>query len=236
MSTLSLDRTERRIIGVLIEKQMTTPEYYPMTLNALRDGCNQKNNRDPVMNLQDFEVDGALRNLFMEQWAANVTQPGGRALKWKHRAEEKLALEKRELAVMCELLLRGAQQPGELRAHASRLAAFPALEDLEAVLTQLASKGLVVNLGRRAGERAPRYDHTLYRADEGSPAEAPGGHEAAAPPASIKTAAREPSVQAPVAPAASRMDADLVVRVQALERQIREMNERIERLEDGLGS
>lgn len=167
MSQIELDRTSRRILGVLVEKELTTPNQYPMSVNAIVDACNQKSARDPIMHVQEFEVEGALRSLFVEQWVTNMTVPGGRTLKWKHRLGEKLALtEKREFAVMAELLLRGPQQPGELRSHAQRMFPFPELESLEQTANALLKKGLVIEHPRRPGERASRYDHRLYPAGE----------------------------------------------------------------------
>ena len=107
--SMELDKTARRIIGVLIEKELSTPNLYPLTPNALRNGCNQKNNRDPVFQLQEFEIEGALRSLFVQEWVTNVSTANSRVLKWKHRADEKMALSKEELPIMAELLLRGAQ-------------------------------------------------------------------------------------------------------------------------------
>lgn len=162
MNDLALDRTARRILGVLVEKELTTPEQYPMSVNAIVNGANQKSNREPIMQCQEFEIEGALRSLYVAQWVTNLTVPGGRTLKWKHRFAERLGLDRKETAVLTELLLRGAQQPGELRQHAARMAPLPQIGDLEEVLASLAKKGLAKNLGRRPGERAPRYDHTLY--------------------------------------------------------------------------
>ena len=157
-----LDPTQRRIIGVLIEKALTTPDSYPLTVNALVAGCNQKSNRDPVMQVQDFEVEGALRALFVREWVTN-TNAGGRAIKWRHRIDHKLGLEGAPLAVLAELLLRGPQQPGELRARAARMAPIATQEDLLQVLQSLMDRlpPLVTRIPRRPGERADRYGQTL---------------------------------------------------------------------------
>jgi uncharacterized protein len=229
MTKLTLDRTGRRIIGVLIEKELATPAYYPMTLNALVEGANQKNNRDPLTHLQEFEVEGALKSLYLEQWVTNVTQPGARAMKWKHRFQERLALDKREMAVMCELLLRGAQQPGELRAHAMRFHPFAQLEDLEKVVEGLIEKGFVVNLGRKAGERAIRYDHTLYGDDESrseSVANAPSAPRPVEAARSTPSGATE-TVRVPV------VAGDLERRLAALEMRVRSLEARVEELGGG---
>ena len=163
---IQLDRSSRRLIGVLVEKELTTPAHYPLTINALTSGCNQKNNRNPAMSLHDFEVEGALKALYLRQWVTNASQAGSRVLKWKHRAQERMGIDAEELAVMAELLLRGAQQPGELRARANRMQPIDGVAALEALLNGLETKGLVRRLEQRPGERARRVDHTLYAEEE----------------------------------------------------------------------
>ncbi len=162
----SLDRTARRIIGVLIEKQLCTPNLYPLTLNALVNGCNQKSNRNPVLILQEFEVEGALRNLYVKEWATNMTGPGSRVLKWKHRACDRLGLNDEQLPIMGELLLRGAQTAGELRARVARMRDYENGSDIDRVVSQLQELGLVRVLPPEAGRRAKLLDHTLYLDDE----------------------------------------------------------------------
>ncbi|MEQ8762413.1 MAG: YceH family protein [Planctomycetota bacterium] len=164
--TETLDRTQRRIIGVLIEKQLATPDQYPLTLNALQLGCNQKTSREPVLSLENFEVEGALRSLQLEGWV--IQRTGGRATRWGHRAHEKLALEKPDLALMAVLMLRGAQTTSELKARTERLHAFTGLDAIEAHLRALAERPapLVRRLGRSPGERAERWEHLLTPEDE----------------------------------------------------------------------
>lgn len=164
--SLLLDRTSRRIIGVLLEKEATTPNGYPLSLNALLNGCCQKSNRDPVMDLQEFELEGALRSLQVNGWVANVREAGSRVEKWRHKAEEKLDTSPEETSVLCELLLRGAQQPGELRSRTNRLQGFSDMETLMGCVNGLIERGLVRRISRRAGERAERFDHCLYPEDE----------------------------------------------------------------------
>ena len=219
-----LDRTERRIIGVLIEKELTTPDRYPMTVNALTTGCNQKNNRDPIMTLADFEVEGALRNLFVRGWATNSTD-GGRLVKWKHRVSDKLGVTATEAAVLAELLLRGPQQPGELRTRAHRMQSLPTQGDLMEVVEGLMAKTppLVVCLGRRDGERANRYGQTLAE-DAASPVAEPEP----LPPSAASTdgaVAPPPPIENP-GPAADRLDA-LEERVAALEEALRALREEL---------
>jgi uncharacterized protein YceH (UPF0502 family) len=217
-----LDPTQRRIIGVLIEKSLTTPDGYPLTLNALVTGCNQKSNRNPVMQVRDFEVEGALRALFLGEWVTN-TNVGGRAIKWRHRIEHKLGLEGAPVAVLADLLLRGPQQPGELRAHASRMVSIATQEELLRVLQELMDRmpPLVRRIPRAPGERADRYGQTL--ADDG-PSEA----VTESPPAA------ETSPPAPPSDASVDTATPLEERVAALEREVASLRRQIERL-GGLG-
>jgi len=157
----SLDPTERRIVGVLIEKELTTPAQYPLSLNGLVTGCNQKNNREPVTAYAEFEVEGAFRSLYVKGWACHATGLG-RVVKHQHRVEEQLELDVPHRAVLAELLLRGAQQPGALRTRSARMAPTIAGQaELMEILDGLRGRGLVACLGRRSGERAERWAHTL---------------------------------------------------------------------------
>ncbi|MEZ6195681.1 MAG: DUF480 domain-containing protein [Planctomycetota bacterium] len=216
--SLELDATGRRIVGTLIEKQCTTPNVYPLTVNAITVGCSQKSNREPVRDFQSFEIEGALRDLYVEGWATNVQQAGSRGLKWKHRATEKLDVEGAALAVMAELLLRGPQAPGELRTRASRMETIGDLSELETVLGELETKGLVTRLPRRPGERAARVDHTLYPAGEN-------------PEFAAQDTVSSPVVSPPRAESTGRQAADLEQRVELLEDAVRELRERLSRLE-----
>jgi uncharacterized protein YceH (UPF0502 family) len=218
-----LDPTERRIVGVLIEKALSTPAYYPMTLNALVAACNQKNNRDPVTGYAEFEVEGALRSLFEKKWIT-YAEGGGRVRKWRHRVDEQLGLSAQELAVLAELLLRGPQQPGELRTRCERMAPIPTPEALTGILDALGKRTppLVVRLGRQSGERADRYGQTLASDDAAARAAAPGA-PAAAPAAPAATPV--PAVAPPSAPSP-----DLTERVERLESQLAELRREIESL------
>ncbi|HYC77787.1 MAG TPA: DUF480 domain-containing protein, partial [Planctomycetota bacterium] len=133
-----IDPTERRILGVLIEKQLATPDAYPLSTRDVLVGCNQKTCRDPVMNLQEWEVAGALASLFDKKWATYVD--GGRVRRWKHRVDERLSLTPTRLAALAELLLRGAQPPKELRRNADRLARIPGDEEMWAILDDLRAR------------------------------------------------------------------------------------------------
>lgn len=220
-----LDPTERRIVGVLIEKALATPAYYPMTLNALVAACNQKNNRDPVTNLVEFEVEGALRSLFEKKWVTYV-EGTGRVRKWRHRIDEQLGLAPTELAVLAELLLRGAQQPGELRGRATRMANIPTPEALMEVLDALARRlpPLVVKLPRSVGERADRYGQTLA---PDVPGIVPAARPQSEPPPSSLPAVEPP----PPAPGGVAPDAEpLAARVGRLEREVAALRSEIEAL------
>jgi uncharacterized protein YceH (UPF0502 family) len=140
-----LEAIPRRVLGVLIEKAKTTPENYPLTLNALKAGCNQKSNRSPLMQLEEPQVDEALEHLRQLGAVAQV-QGGGRVDRYRHLAYEWLGVEKVELAVMAELLLRGAQTVGELRGRAARMEPIKDLSDLQPTLDSLLAKGLILYL------------------------------------------------------------------------------------------
>lgn len=157
-----LTPTEARVLGALIEKDLTTPEYYPLTLNALTNACNQKSNRDPVMNLDESEVHEAVRTL--REKGLGTVQSGSRVEKFGHRIGDRLNLGRRELPLICVLLLRGPQTPGELRGRTDRMHEFADLEELEAVLERLASREsdpLVVKLPRQPGTKEARWAHLL---------------------------------------------------------------------------
>jgi uncharacterized protein YceH (UPF0502 family) len=138
-----LDRDERRVLGVLVEKAKTTPDAYPLSLNALVTGCNQKSNRDPVLAVSDVEAENALAALQKKGLVFRL-QGSGRVERWRHVAYEAWNVDKVELAVLAELLLRGAQTEGELRGRASRMEPVDDLDRLRAVLARLAERRLVV--------------------------------------------------------------------------------------------
>ncbi len=150
---------EARVLGALLEKEITTPEYYPLSLNALTNACNQKSNRDPVVNFDDSTVEQALQSLRDKGLLLSKTGAGSRVMKYGHRISEKLNLGRRELAILCELMLRGPQTLGELRTRAERMHPFDDLTEVEAVLDR--NPELFVKLPRRAGEKEARYAHLL---------------------------------------------------------------------------
>ena len=210
-----LDRDQRRVLGVLVEKAKTTPDNYPMTLSALVSGANQKSNRSPQMQMDEDDVLialDALRGL----GAATEVQGSGRVNKYRHAAYEWLDVNSKEAAVMTELLLRGPQTAGELRGRASRMEPLPDLATASEVLETLIGKGLVVPLGRPG--RGQQFAHTLYQPDEQARL--------------AKTEAVPPAASA--AASASSPSGGDERSLQALQQQIDELRGRIVRLEAAL--
>ncbi len=159
-----LSQLEARVLGCLIEKSATTPEYYPLTLAALTAACNQKSNRHPVIQTDEKAVVRALDDLREKKLASSVALANSRALKYRHSLPDVLALTDRQQAILCELLLRGPQTAGELRTRAGRMAPFDGMDAVEAVLNELsAPEGarLVARLPRQPGQREERYGHRL---------------------------------------------------------------------------
>lgn len=156
-----LDPVEARVLGSLLEKEQTTPEYYPLTLNALVAACNQRSNREPVTDLSEDDVETGLGRLRELGLAWKI--PGGRADKYSHAVDTRIPLPPGGKAVLTLLLLRGPQTPGELRSRSDRLHGFPTLEAVEAVLKDLAegSAPLAVELPRRVGQKESRWTQLL---------------------------------------------------------------------------
>jgi hypothetical protein len=174
MPALELDAIEARILGVLIEKETTTPEQYPLSLNALAAGCNQKSNRDPVLELSDSEISAGLERLRRKSLVGAAHASGARVERYKHAAGAVWQLTAGELAVMAELMLRGAQMPGELRSRADRMSRFETLEALGATLEGLRAKGFVRRLEPLPGARAPQWEQIVaQRGGPADPARAP---------------------------------------------------------------
>jgi uncharacterized protein YceH (UPF0502 family) len=163
---LKLDRTERRVIGALIEKRWSTPEQYPLTLNYLLGAANQKSNRDPAMSLKDFEVKGCLLSLREKGHVLVRERDGGRVTRYAEKLTDDLLLPVKEAAVLAELLLRGPQSPQELARRASRMVNFEGLPQAEEALRGLAEKHLVRIMPRESGRRYLRWNHRLYPEDE----------------------------------------------------------------------
>jgi uncharacterized protein YceH (UPF0502 family) len=158
---LSLTETEVRVLGSLIEKDITTPEYYPLSLNALVNACNQKSNRDPVMQLHEDAVRHALAGLQEHRLAGPAGGADNRVPKYEHRLQEVFNFTRPEIAVLCVLLLRGPQTPGELRGRAERMHRFEALDDVQSALQKLMQREppLVKVLPRQPGTKEARYAH-----------------------------------------------------------------------------
>ena len=159
-----LNDVEARVLGSLVEKQLTTPEYYPLTLNALTLACNQKNNRNPVTSYDESTVSQALDSLREKNLAYVFHGSTSRVPKYKHVMPEVMHLSASEIAIMCVLMLRGPQTPGELRGNASRLYEFSGLEEIQQVLDSLISKEtepLVMRLPRQSGQKEARFAHLL---------------------------------------------------------------------------
>jgi uncharacterized protein len=156
-----LTEIETRVLGSLIEKDITTPDYYPLSLNALVNACNQKNNRDPVMTLDESLVRDALGALQEKRLAGPASGADSRVTKFEHRLQEVFNFDRREIAVVCVLLLRGPQTPGELRSRADRMYHFEALEDVVATLDRLSQRepSLARVLPRQPGTKESRYSH-----------------------------------------------------------------------------
>jgi uncharacterized protein YceH (UPF0502 family) len=187
-----LTAPEQRVLGCLIEKRWTTPDQYPLSLNALRLACNQTTNREPVVDYDEATVRDAAERLSRYGLARLASGHGSRATKYRHLAEEALGLRREELAVLAALMLRGPQTPGELKSRAERMAPLSTLEDVERVVERLVDRGFVLRLERRPGQKEERFVHLL--GDTGA---------ASLPP--------------PAAPASLAADGDLAARVTALE-------------------
>jgi uncharacterized protein len=166
---MDVSPVELRVLGCLIEKQRTTPEQYPLSLNALRLACNQATNRDPVMELDEPTIREALTRLGDRGWTRLASGPGSRAAKFRHLFDQALDLDDADLSLLAVLMLRGPQTPAELRQRSERLHRFESAPELEATLERLSGRELVERQGRRPGEREERWWHLL------------GGELAAAP-------------------------------------------------------
>jgi uncharacterized protein YceH (UPF0502 family) len=160
---IKLTETEVRVLGSLIEKDITTPEYYPLSLNALVNACNQKTNREPVMQLDEDAVREALEGLQQQRMAGPARGADSRVTKYEQRLQEVFNFTRPEIALLCVLLLRGPQTPGELRGRAERLHSFEALEDVQSALQKLMQRDppLAKVLPRQPGTKESRYAHLL---------------------------------------------------------------------------
>jgi hypothetical protein len=180
-----LDTVEARVVGCLIEKERTTPEYYPLTFNAVIAACNQKSNRDPEMHLDAPAVEKAVDTLRLKNLVYLSHTAGGRTPKYAHQIEKFFTFTPQEFAILCLLLLRGPQTPGEMRTRAGRLCEFASPSEAETVLQELVRRPggpFVVKLTRQPGQSASRYAHLLSGpVDAGQPATTPTAQPAPAP-------------------------------------------------------
>jgi uncharacterized protein YceH (UPF0502 family) len=171
-----LTAIEQRVLGCLIEKRWTTPDQYPLSLNALRLACNQSTNRDPVTDYDESAVRNAAQRLSHYGLARLASGAGSRATKYRHLAEEGLGLNREQLAVLCVMLLRGPQTPGELKARGDRMAHLATLEDVDRVLGELGDRGYAARLDRRPGQKEDRFRQLLGGGADDDPAPA-GGYD-----------------------------------------------------------
>ncbi len=158
---IQLTDVEARVLGSLVEKDITTPDYYPLSLNALVNACNQKSSREPVMDVDEDAVRQALHGLQQKGLAGPAGGADSRVTKYEHRLQERFNFDRREIAVLCMLLLRGPQTPGELRGRTERLYRFEDVADVQSVLGRLIERELAAMLPRRPGTKESRYAHLL---------------------------------------------------------------------------
>ena len=168
---MDADAAEIRVLGCLIEKQRTTPDVYPLSLNALRLACNQSTNRDPVVDYDEGTIRGALERLADKRWARLASGPGSRAAKYRHLLDDALGLDGAEISLLAVLMLRGPQTSGELKQRSERLHPFASLPELEQTLRRLIERGLVAQHERRPGQKEVRYEQLLGRRDADEPRE-----------------------------------------------------------------
>lgn len=179
---LALNEVEARVLGALLEKEITTPDYYPLSLNALVNACNQKSNRDPMMHLDEGAVGRALRGLHDNSLARSVSAADSRVTRYEHRLQEAFNFDRREAAIFCELLLRGPQTLGELRSRGERMHHFDDLGEVQSTLQRLSNRQppLARALARQPGTKESRYIHLLC--GDAEPVSLPAERESPAAP------------------------------------------------------
>jgi uncharacterized protein YceH (UPF0502 family) len=217
------DAAELRVLGALIEKQRTTPDAYPLSLNALRLATNQSTGREPVVDYDEGTIRDAVARLVRRGWARLASGPGSRATKYRHLLDEALSLSGSELSVLAVLMLRGPQTAGELRQRTERLQQFATIEELESLLNALAQRRLIVRFERRPGQKEARWSlGSGFGVAEAPDAAAPEHRDA--PPAA--------AALAPSSPAAA--DTELATRVAVLEREIHALRDVVAQLRAGV--
>jgi uncharacterized protein YceH (UPF0502 family) len=193
---VEVDAVEIRVLGCLIEKQRTTPDQYPLSLNALRLACNQTTNRDPVVEYDERMIKAALDRMAHREWTRFASGASSRALKYRHLLDQALGLTDAELAVLAVLMLRGAQTPGELKQRTERLHRFESPDELVQTLDGLAGRELVARLDRRPGQKEDRYLQLLGGAQEEQPSVSePRPTPAVAPDVEARLSALEAAVE-----------------------------------------
>jgi uncharacterized protein len=240
LPAVDLSAPEIRVLGCLLEKQRTTPEAYPLSLNALRLACNQSTNRDPVVEYDEATIRDALHRLSRRRWARLASGPGSRAPKYRHLLDEALALPDDELAVLCVLMLRGPQTPGELKQRTERLHPLADLSAVHATLIRLIDRELAARLERRPGQKEERYTHLLGEdatepvaaAPMAAPAAAPAAAQAPPPPAELPAAAPLPAPAPEPDPRVDRLEAE----VAALRAEVAELRASLDALRAELGA
>lgn len=231
---------EQRVLGCLIEKRFTTPDQYPLTLNALRLACNQSTNRDPVTGYDEDTVREAAQRLSRYGIARLASGHSSRAVKYRHLAEETLGLTGEQLAVLGVLLLRGPQTPGELKGRTERMVRFGSLEEVERVLADLGEKGYARRLARRPGQKEDRFEQLLGGQSEGGDEEATTGQSlgdpVAAPGLSVPAVpvGRHPAATPTASPAPG--SDGLLHRIDALEEGLAALRDEVRALRSELGA
>ncbi len=226
MSRLELSPEQVRVLGCLVEKQRTTPDAYPLTINSLRLACNQATNREPVVEYDEGTVREAAEALGRRRLARLTTGHGGRTAKYRHLAGEALELSDSELAVLAVLMLRGPQTIGELKARGERLHGFDELAEVSTALGRLVGRGYAARLDRRPGQKEQRYVHRLGGADEAAVAEPEVDERQAA----SSSEGHDPSG---VSPGGWAADEDRLARV---ENEVRELRAALDKLRRELGA
>ncbi|MHB8693796.1 MAG: DUF480 domain-containing protein [Solirubrobacteraceae bacterium] len=221
MHLAPLTAPEQRVFGCLLEKRFTTPDQYPLTLNALRLACNQSTNRDPVTAYDEATVRDAAQRLCKYGLARLASGHSSRATKYRHLAEEALGLGREELAVLAVLLLRGAQTPGELKARTERMASIESLEHVEQVLATLGQRGYARRLERRPGQKEDRFEQMLGDGSEDAGEIAVHDHSSQSP-SSLASTVTISRTEPPGSPAAG-----LELRVSALEAEVAAFREEL---------
>ena len=226
---LEPDAVEIRVVGCLIEKQRTTPDAYPLSLNSLRLACSQSTNRDPVVDYDEATVSEALRRLALRGWTRLASGAGSRARKYRHLLPEALDVDEEEISLLAVLMLRGAQTPGELKQRSERLHHFDGLAAVEETLERLVGRGMVARHERRPGQKEVRYSQ-LLGGEAGEGAE-PG--PAVAPPAPAADQAEADAGAVPAAAAGAPAAGE--DRLERIERELSELRAELARLREALG-